>query len=296
MQWKKLGKNSRRTHMSEILAAHPTGPATVFRKSLFPCGTHLTFFISIDQQSCTVSQRLDNVLWEGGSSLIFLFLTIIQIWYFSCIVYFDRRTTCWFRWSQKFWCFVFPDITVSCQWEHFSWTHLQAARLDERCVGIWWPLKLPTAQFSSYNTGLCSSWPLLPSHAAHGDTLWTGWEDEGTSLHSANVFKLISNNMVMGAGISHPDPYRRLWYSRNSLLFCVCTWEPSLRSPILISCLYRRNQKSRGTPALSLELRSRGLWLRRAVKNTTEREKEKERGKRKWGLFQFGPNLFLFFN
>ena len=54
--------------------------------------------------------------------------------------------------------FFFPSSTVSCQWEQFSWTQFRAARLDQRRVGTWWPLKLPIAQFSSFNIlmSLCS--------------------------------------------------------------------------------------------------------------------------------------------
>lgn len=46
-----------------------------------------------------IQDRGWKILWEGGSSLIFLFLPIIQICIIYCMLYLDCRTTCWFQWS-----------------------------------------------------------------------------------------------------------------------------------------------------------------------------------------------------
>lgn len=244
-----------------------------------------------------IQDRGWKILWEGGSSLIFLFLPIIQICIIYCMLYLDCRTTCWFQWSlaeviwepQKYrWLFFFsffffPSSTVSCQWVQFSWTHFQAARLNQRCVGTQWPLKLPTAQFRSFNILMspCSwAWDCAAPGPSHHPTLitvqdmWTGWEDECTPLHLTNVLKLI-NNTMMGAGVPHLDPSGRLWDSRNSGIFLVDlgTCIQVTRSHLLP---LQKEPEIQGDPRTSTGNMIQRALAQESCERMQQREREKE--------------------
>lgn len=70
----------------------------------------------------------------------------------------------------------FHNSTVFRQQKHLSQMHFQAVKVHKRIMDTRWPLKLPTAHFSSFDV-LASPAPQL-ALVMRQDT-WTGWEDDG---------------------------------------------------------------------------------------------------------------------
>jgi len=115
--------------------------------------------------------------------------------------------------------------------------------------------------------------------------MWTGWEDEGTPLHLVNVFKPISDSVMTGQG-SHTQIHSGGFGTPEIQDSLLQTWQAAFRSPGLTSCLYRRNQPPRTFAGVTVQ--------RALAQESCERmqQKEKERGKKKWGFVPVWNKLF----
>lgn len=91
-------------------------------------------------------------------------------------------------------------------WHLWSCPQLSSCPLTPSC------LPAPAARSTGCAAPGVSHHPTLLT----AQDMWAGWENEGIPLHSANILKLISDNMMMGAGVPCRGPSWRLWDSRNS--------------------------------------------------------------------------------
>lgn len=133
-----------------------------------------------------IQDRGWKIFWEGGSSLIFPFLPVIQICIICCMLYSDCRTTCQILSKcnlgdpETLVTFFFLLAALTALSERISHRHTSKQPGLTRDVwapnGLWSCPQLSSAALtSSYlpapaarSTGLCSSWPLSPSHTAYG--------------------------------------------------------------------------------------------------------------------------------